>query len=368
MITGAKMDNYYDLPHLRWHKSFEEYPSHLSDIDDIAFDRVDQYERLKKYNPNPKHVVGTTPLVPREDNDEKLEWFDIKGESLYSNPPDPQQIHIDHGLDENHIWAFQKSVYNQNIVKNNYLAPGNNRAYLDSHAPFWGHKLAMPHHFKREKLEKFYRHWNHRLGLEILKMQQVRKYGLHPNEKQREAMREEAIQYIEDCYKHEELRQLDDVYVTDHKPVPRKYITESEDADQDFYEYQKAVEEYNNDETSAQRVFGAEKSAYQRGSLLQRAFDPFFGAGKDENGTILCNLDDRDLVHYGLNDEERLRAEFNELKQKSEVWELDEDEEQARLQLFRELQENNNGYDLDKWKEIVAKELGVFKQGEYNFT
>lgn len=32
-----------------------------------------------------------------------------------------------------------------------------------------------------------------------------------------------------------------DVYVTDHKPKETKYITESDTADQDFFDYEKAV-------------------------------------------------------------------------------------------------------------------------------
>jgi hypothetical protein len=42
----------------------------------------------------------------REDSDEKFEFYDIQGESLYSNPPEPNWITIDHGLDEDYIWSF----------------------------------------------------------------------------------------------------------------------------------------------------------------------------------------------------------------------------------------------------------------------
>ena len=42
----------------------------------------------------------------KEDNDEKFEFYDIQGESLYSNPPEPTWITVDHGLDEDEIWAF----------------------------------------------------------------------------------------------------------------------------------------------------------------------------------------------------------------------------------------------------------------------
>lgn len=204
IVTGAKMDMFFNSPHLRWHKSFEDYDSHLSDIDDPALDRTTEYERLKVFAPLKKHVVGTTPIIPRHDDDEKFVWQDIQGESIYSHPPDPQNITVDHGNDEEFIWAFPKTAYNQNTVKNQYLTPGG-RAGLYSHAPIWGRKLAMPHFYKKEKLEKFYRHWNHRLGLESLKIKHAQQFGSLPNEKQREIMRLETIAYIESCYEFEEL-------------------------------------------------------------------------------------------------------------------------------------------------------------------
>jgi len=43
------MDDHFDNKFLRWHKSFGNYPSHLSDIDDISMHETDNYERLKKY-------------------------------------------------------------------------------------------------------------------------------------------------------------------------------------------------------------------------------------------------------------------------------------------------------------------------------
>lgn len=41
----------------------------------------------------------------------------------------------------------------------------------------------MPHYYKEEKMAKFMRHWNHRLGLEALKIEHVVKYGTTPTEK-----------------------------------------------------------------------------------------------------------------------------------------------------------------------------------------
>ena len=120
VITGADMNLHFDNPWFRWHQSFEDYPSFLSDLDDHALHKTDNFERFKKYKPLDKHVVGSSPVIPRQDNDEKFEFYDIQGESLYSNPPNPSNIVVDHGMDEEHIWAFGKDLYNQDVVKNGW--------------------------------------------------------------------------------------------------------------------------------------------------------------------------------------------------------------------------------------------------------
>jgi hypothetical protein len=48
-----------------------------------------------------------------DDNDGLFHFYDIQGESLYTNPRDPNMPTIDHGLDEDHVWAFRLSGYNQ---------------------------------------------------------------------------------------------------------------------------------------------------------------------------------------------------------------------------------------------------------------
>lgn len=77
---------------------------------------------------------------------------------MYSNPPDPNNPTIDHGLDEEFIWAFGRTMMNQYKVNNLWMQPGS-RADTFSFAPYWGQKLGMPAWYKREKIEKFNRHW-----------------------------------------------------------------------------------------------------------------------------------------------------------------------------------------------------------------
>jgi len=137
------------------------------------------FERMKKLKPKDGTTVGVTQMIPREDTDEKFEFYDIQGESCFSNPPNPNWPIIDHGLDEEFIWAFPKSLYNEKIVKNAWLNPNNNQ-YKRNNVPFWGEKLQAPAWYKREKIPKFMRHWAHRSGLESIKISQAMKYGRTP--------------------------------------------------------------------------------------------------------------------------------------------------------------------------------------------
>ena len=83
------MTDSFNNPWLRWHQNFEEYPSHLHDIDDISMHTTDNFERTKKYLAKGKDVMGTSSVVPREDNDATSSSYDIQGESALSNPPNP---------------------------------------------------------------------------------------------------------------------------------------------------------------------------------------------------------------------------------------------------------------------------------------
>lgn len=116
--------------------------------------KTDEYERLKKFKPHKNDVVGITPIIPREDTDEKFEFYDIQGESVYSNPPPRGTPTIDHGMDEDHIWAFHRTLFNQEVVKNTWADPKYASGKL-SFAPFWGEKLTMPAWYKRDKMDTF---------------------------------------------------------------------------------------------------------------------------------------------------------------------------------------------------------------------
>lgn len=120
---------------------------------------VDDFERQKPFHPKEKDVVGISTPIPLDDDDEKLHFFDIQGESLYTNPPQCANPVVDHGCDENHIWAFRLTNFNQIGVHNSYMK-GIYRATRNNHAPFWGKKLIMPAWFKEEKMQKLQEQWD----------------------------------------------------------------------------------------------------------------------------------------------------------------------------------------------------------------
>mmetsp|Transcript_36145 Transcript_36145/g.55505 ORF Transcript_36145/g.55505 Transcript_36145/m.55505 type:complete len:306 (+) Transcript_36145:359-1276(+) len=258
MKTGVSIDN----PFLRHHKSFEDYPSHLYDQDDHAFTITDSFERLKAQAPKEKDVVGGVNFIPPMDNDEKFQWSNLQGENVFTNPPNPNKPLIDHGVDEESIWAFPRSNYNQEMIINNWFGSGS-KAHQFSYAPFWGHKLSMMHFYKPEKMQKFYRHWNHRKGLEALKQKQVMTYGESPSEEDHQAMEAEIRQYIDDCYAYEEKEKLKDVYVTDHSEPEQKFLTHSSSDDKALFDYHQALEEYNASNAEVSVSTKAEKTKEQ---------------------------------------------------------------------------------------------------------
>lgn len=165
LLTGSVEKPYLDNPFQRFHESIEQYPEFLDDIDDVSFTQYDNWERLKKFDAKEGTTVGDSHFFPLEDNDTKLYFYDLQGESVYTNPPDSNFPTIDHGLDEDYIWGFPLTGYNQHVIKNNYTL-NLWEASKKFHQPYWGQKLIAPSFFKREKFDKFIKQWAVRLQLE----------------------------------------------------------------------------------------------------------------------------------------------------------------------------------------------------------
>jgi hypothetical protein len=268
---------------------------------------------------------------------------------------------IDHGLDEEHIWAFQTTLYNQKKVKNQWLNPAN-KAWAYSYAPFWGEKLTQPHFYKHEKLPKFYRHWSHRLGLETMKMKHAIQFGSTPTDEEKKYMQNELAAYITACYDREKEIKYQDVYVTDHEPVDPKYVTAGEEEDQDFFDYQQALDAYDADNKGAFKP-AARKMVYPKGSIMQKVMDPFAGAHTDPDGALHYTVEHKELKY--VDDEQVLRTQWANIQSNSDVWDVDEEDEDAfRLAMIKELEEGTSGFNVDDFAAILDKELAVFKNGE----
>lgn len=234
MISGFNKNSYLDNPFTRFHENIEQYPDFLDDIDDVSLVQYDNFERFKPFQAKEGTTEGTTLAIPVEDNDTKYYHYDVQGESLWTNPPDPNQPYIDHGLDEDFIWAFNMSSYNQHIIKNPYRGNMWDASKL-WHAPFWGTKLQTPSFYKEEKMEKFNRQWGNRLQLELIKMKHSLMDSKDP--KVKKAMKNEIESFINSAYDEEFNETLKDVYVTNHIPRDKKYFTTNKSEDEQYYRY-----------------------------------------------------------------------------------------------------------------------------------
>lgn len=199
LITGQVENLHIDNPFTRMHKTLEEYPDFLDDIDDVSLVEYDQYERFKPFEPKQGTTIGDTPIIPLEDNDQKLFFYDLQGESIYTNPPDTNIPTVDHGLDEDHIWAWARTGYNQFVVKNQYLKdPLSITSNLVQ--PHWGQKLMLPSFYKEEKMQKFLKQWEIKTGLERIKLRQAIQYKSGDKE-QYQRFKEEIEGYL--CWAEE---------------------------------------------------------------------------------------------------------------------------------------------------------------------
>lgn len=77
-----------------------------------------KYDRLKKFEAKKGSTVSDWYVHNYEDNDTKLQFVNVQGESIYTNPPDPNIVPIDHRLEEDSIWNFTLDSLNQKIVNN----------------------------------------------------------------------------------------------------------------------------------------------------------------------------------------------------------------------------------------------------------
>jgi len=91
------------------------------------------------------------------------------------------------------------------------------------------------------------------------------------------------------------------------------------------------------------------------------------GARKDQNGTLVYEVEDKELAQKM--EENLLRRQFELFSNQSAIdGTLEEDEDELRIILLEECQ-NTDDMPIDEWNAYLDRELSVFKQGErYDFV
>lgn len=77
LLNGQISKPMLDNPFTRFHDTIVEYPDHLSTVDDYNMFQTDNFERFKATMPKDESVVGNTTLIPMQDTDEKLQFYDV---------------------------------------------------------------------------------------------------------------------------------------------------------------------------------------------------------------------------------------------------------------------------------------------------
>lgn len=137
-----------------------------------------------------------------------------------------------------------------------------------------------------------------------------------------------------------------------------------------MFDYEQSVDAYNAEVPDVKVAGARTKGRFERGSLLQRITDPFDGAPRDEDGSIIYRVSEEEMQRKGVSDDDKLKALYDKRKGQGEVWDLDEEDEEAfRNALVQELEDSNTPFDINQWHEQLNAELAVFKNGEkYNFV
>ena len=88
------------------------------------------------------------------------------------------------------------------------------------------------------------------------------------------------------------------MYITNHVAEEKKLLTFSEEDDIQYYNYVKSLKDYNNRIGKVEKKLAVmESGKYERGSLLQRVFEPLVGSVQLENGGIYFEILDKDVCH-----------------------------------------------------------------------
>lgn len=288
---------------------------------------------------------------------------------MYNDPPDSNLgPAFDHRMDEEKIWNFPLTVYNTEIVENQWKTNPMQAAFKKSFVPTWSKKLLTDAFFSKEKLNKMKFVWNLRLGLEQIKYRHAL-LGNTTDEKVYGAMKEEIQEYIDNAYEQLRAREMGDVVVTDHVPKAKKYATTSPSDDEAFFNYSKSVEEYNSDALAPKETSKKELTIEQKVKALP-------GAERLSDGTLFYKVDDSELVDDEtlFNVHQKLIDAQEEVGEEPEEEDDDEDEDDEELNSVYEGLDIEDEYYIELFqkasidKELLGKDffdsLNVFQEGE----
>lgn len=94
--------------------------------------------------------------------------------------------------------------------------------------------------------------------------------------------------------------------MTDHKPVPKKFTTLSEEEDEEYFEYIRGLEDYNKKKFGQKQVSRFNSGRYELGSLKQKIFEPLATAVTLDNGSVFYELSDKEIAQQV--DEGKMRS------------------------------------------------------------
>lgn len=288
IFNGTKMEGVLNSPFNRFSHEIAENPEFHEDLDRNTLDyQLDTLERLKPFKH--ENTIGEWYHQPLEDRDDKFRWAGVDGDTMYNDPADSNLgPAFDHRMDEEKIWNFPKTIYNTDVIENQWISDPMQAGLKKSFIPTWSKKLLTDAFFSKDKLEKMKFVWELRRGLEKLKVRHAF-VGKNADEKTVQAMKEEIKEYIDDAYQQLQTREMGDVVVTDHTPKDKKYATLNSEDDQAFFEYTKAVEEYNSDALAG-------KISSKKQLSPEDLVKPIPGSTKLEDGTTYYKVNDSELV------------------------------------------------------------------------
>ena len=100
-------------------------------------------------------------------------------------------------------------------------------------------------------------------------------------------------------------------------------------------------------------------------SLVAKLNDPYFNAKKLKEGTLVLEVDEKE-IDIAYRSDEKLREKFDQLRDESQsVWDIGEDEEQLRYELFEEMHKDAPIM-LERFQEVLLEELQYYKEGSYD--